>query len=108
MVHADDDGMSADMGDGALLEEPVEGDAEQKSTSAALQEVFQTASAYAPGSQKHRAEGTVLRWHKEYGTEEIPVQQYIESLEHELSLLRREVRADTCISFLHRQTSKLV
>lgn len=82
---------AADMGMDAPVKELPEDDSDQKSTTTALQEIFSTASGYAPGSQKHKAEGTVLRWHKEYGTEEIPVQQYIESLEHEVSLLRREV-----------------
>ena len=81
----------ADTEEGELPEETSNGDSDQKSTSTALQEIFHTASGFAPGSQKHKAQGTILRWHKEYGAEEIPVHQYIESLEHEVSLLRREV-----------------
>lgn len=79
--------------DALVLEQPED---EPDAKSIALQEIFHTASGYAPGSQKHKVEGTVLRWHKEFGKEEIPVQQYIESLEHEVSLLRREVRLFGC------------
>ena len=87
--------LCVELGEDQLLEEPSEENSEQRSTSTALQEIFQTASGYAPGSQKHKAEGTVLRWHKEYGKEEIPVREYIESLEHEVNLLRREVCGNT-------------
>ncbi|KAK9851340.1 hypothetical protein WJX84_009372 [Apatococcus fuscideae] len=92
-----------DMGMDAPVKELPEDDLDQKSTITALQEIFTTASGYAPGSQKHKAEGTVLRWHKEYGTEEIPVQQYIESLEHEVSLLRRELQNSTYLKMSQNQ-----
>ncbi|EFN52979.1 hypothetical protein CHLNCDRAFT_137390 [Chlorella variabilis] len=49
--------------------------------------------AYAPGSQKVRVEGEVLRWHHENGKEVVPALQYIEQLEAELAELRQQMAA---------------
>ena len=49
-------------------------------------------SMYAPGTQKSRVSGEVLRWHHETGTEAISAVQYMESLEREVALLRQQVR----------------
>ncbi|PRW45716.1 seed maturation [Chlorella sorokiniana] len=51
------------------------------------------AAAYAPGSQKMRVEGEVLRWHHENGKEVVPALQYIEQLEAELADLRQQMEA---------------
>ena len=44
--------------------------------------------AYAPGVQKSRVKGEVLRWHKERGVEALPAAEYIERLEAEVARLR--------------------
>lgn len=49
--------------------------------------------AYAPGTQKVRVEGEVLRWHHEHGKEAIPALAYIEQLEAEIAELRQQVRS---------------
>lgn len=48
--------------------------------------------SYAPGTQKTRVAGEVLRWHHETGAEAIPAVQYMESLEQEVRMLRQQVR----------------
>lgn len=53
-------------------------------------------AAYAPGSQKLRVEGEVLRWHHDNGAERIPALAYIEGLEAELEELRR-ARGAACV-----------
>lgn len=50
--------------------------------------------AYAPGTQKVRVEGEVLRWHHEHGKEAIPALAYIEQLEAEIAELRQQVRRE--------------
>ncbi len=47
---------------------------------------------YAPGSQKSRVSGEVLRWHHENGTESVPASEYIEKLESEIRILKQQVR----------------
>ena len=48
--------------------------------------------AYAPGTQKLRVEGEVLRWHLgDDAADRIPASVYIEMLEREVALLRRQV-----------------
>lgn len=46
---------------------------------------------YAPGSQKSRVSGEVLRWHHENGTESVPASEYIEKLESEIRILKQQV-----------------
>ncbi|DBB05001.1 hypothetical protein WJX82_010799 [Trebouxia sp. C0006] len=46
---------------------------------------------YAPGSQKTRVSGEVLRWHHENGTESVPASEYIEKLESENRILKQQV-----------------
>ncbi|PSC73550.1 seed maturation [Micractinium conductrix] len=48
-------------------------------------------AAYAPGTQKVRVEGEVLRWHHENGKEVVPALMYIEQLERELADLRQQI-----------------
>ncbi|GBF88655.1 hypothetical protein Rsub_01554 [Raphidocelis subcapitata] len=43
---------------------------------------------YAPGVQKSRVQGEVLRWHKEQGLESMSAVEYIERLEGEVARLR--------------------
>lgn len=47
---------------------------------------------YAPGVQKTRVEGDVMRWHKERGLERTPAVQYIEHLERENQRLTQQMR----------------
>ena len=46
---------------------------------------------YAPGSQKTRVSGEVLRWHHENGSESVPASEYIEKLESENRILKQQV-----------------
>ena len=60
---------------------------------------------YAPGTQKLNVEGEVLRWHVNNDTaERVPAASYIDMLEKEVAVLRRQVRtaaAAECAAALH-------
>ena len=58
---------------------------------------------YAPGSQKSRVTGEVLRWHHENGTETVPASEYIEKLESEIRILKQQVQHCELMAHLHMQ-----
>ncbi len=65
--------------------------------------------AYAPGTQKVRVEGEVLRWHHEHGKEAIPALAYIEQLEAEITELRQQVkRTAVAVGLLASAHARLV
>jgi hypothetical protein len=47
---------------------------------------------YAPGTQKTRVSGDVLRWSEENGVEPVDAVSYMESLEGEVAALKEKVR----------------
>lgn len=49
------------------------------------------APGYAPGTQKSRVVGDVLKWHHDNGMEAIPAAEYIEQLENQISILKQQV-----------------
>ena len=46
---------------------------------------------YAPGVQKSKVQGEVLRWHNEHGLERIEATAYMEQLEQQVAALKRQV-----------------
>jgi hypothetical protein len=52
---------------------------------------FSDDAAYAPGVQKSKVSGSVFRWHQESGLQAVPAVEYIESLEEEIALLKKQV-----------------
>ncbi|KAK9842315.1 hypothetical protein WJX81_006243 [Elliptochloris bilobata] len=48
---------------------------------------------YAPGTQKTRVSGDVVRWHVVNGAEAVPAADYIQSLEDEIRVLRQQAAA---------------
>jgi len=46
---------------------------------------------YAPGVQKSKVQGEVLRWHNEHGLERIEASMYMEQLEQQVAVLKRQV-----------------
>ena len=58
-----------------------------------MSQAAQESDAYAPGTQKLNIEGEVLRWHVHNDTaERVPAAAYIEMLEREVAVLKRQVR----------------
>jgi hypothetical protein len=56
------------------------------------------APGYAPGTQKSRVAGEVLKWHHENGMETIPAAEYIEQLESQISILKQQVSTQLYIN----------
>lgn len=46
---------------------------------------------YAPGVQKTKVGGSVMRWHNDHGVEKMPARQYMELLEAEVQALRAQL-----------------
>ena len=73
---------------------------------AAVSQAAQESDQYAPGTQKLNVEGEVLRWHVHNDTaERVPAAAYIDMLEREVAVLRRQVRCGTARFALHTSYS---
>lgn len=56
-------------------------------------------SNYAPGTQKTRVSGDVLRWNEDSGVEPVDAVSYMESLESQVTALKEKVRGPGCVHF---------
>lgn len=61
------------------------------SSSSSLDSTSMDDEEYAPGVQKTRVKGEVLRWHYKNGLEELPAVEYIDMLEAEVASLRQQL-----------------